>query len=79
MNNEKGNTIIGTIALIAVAVLVGIWIGAKRDIIITEIDEGVTSIQTTLSKPMKKGDEMPKGEEKKEMGEEESMGDSAQS
>lgn len=38
MNKEKGSTLIGTIALIAVAVLVGILIGAKKDEITTEID-----------------------------------------
>ena len=38
MTSEKGSTLIGTIALVAIAVLVGILIGAKKDEIIAEID-----------------------------------------
>ena len=38
MDKEKGSTLIGTLALIAVAVLVGILIGAKKDEVIAKID-----------------------------------------
>ena len=41
MNKEKGNTVIGLIAVAAVAILVGIWIGAKTDIAEMDMDAGV--------------------------------------
>ncbi len=37
MNKEKGSSVIAIIALIAIAVLVGIWIGAEKDSIISDI------------------------------------------
>ena len=74
MDKDKGSTLIGTLALIAVAVLVGILIGIKRDEIIDEIDSMnfnspvITIHKTKEMKPLspEKG-EAPKtqaGEEK---------------
>ncbi len=51
MNTQKGNSVIGLIAVAAVAILVGIWIGAKTDIaqmdIETEMNSAVQRITHT--------------------------------
>ncbi len=53
MQKEQGNSVIGLIAVAAVAILVGIWIGAKTDIANTEIEEissTANKIQTVMQK-----------------------------
>lgn len=48
MNKEKGSSTIAFIALIAIALMVGIWIGAEKDSIMTELDfnTGIKSLMT---------------------------------
>ncbi len=62
MTSEKGSTLIGTIALIAIAVLVGILIGAKKDEIIAEIDS--MSFNTPIIKIHKEKPTIMKAKEK---------------
>ena len=43
MNSEKGNTVIGLLAVIAVALLVGILIGVKKDEVMDSMDTTVVT------------------------------------
>lgn len=45
MNKEKGSSTIAIIAIVAVALLIGIWVGAKKDIVISEINDASASLK----------------------------------
>ncbi len=52
MNKEKGSSVIALIAIAAIAILVGIWIGAKTDI--AKIDMDTNTISSSVTKTVKK-------------------------
>ncbi len=50
MNTQQGSSKVGMIALIAIALMVGIWIGAEKDIIIEEVKDLPLPVQVEESK-----------------------------
>jgi hypothetical protein len=52
MNKEQGSSVIALIAVAAVAILVGIWIGAKTDIAEMEMDS-MPVVQKIMKKEVK--------------------------
>jgi len=50
MNKETGSSTIGFIAIVVIAILVGIWIGAKKDMIILEMKSAPSTFQSVINK-----------------------------
>lgn len=50
MNTQKGSSTIAMIAIVAVALMVGIWIGSEKDAVIAEIDAIPSSFQKISTK-----------------------------
>ena len=55
MNKEKGSSTIAIIAIVAVALMVGVWIGAEKEVVISEINAIPASFQkvTKMKKELK--------------------------
>lgn len=57
MTKQKGSSTIGLIAIVAIALMVGIWIGSEKEIVISELEESVPAFSKTM---MKKADNTEK-------------------